>query len=286
MSDDAIADFRISFLKELGVLVRNPEFFIRKINEYGYHEIIAQYLALFIVDPNSEELKLKRKIDFEDLYALYQLDQKLKNEIMISLQLFEQTFKVALTNEFSFQFARKKTNLIKKGQSSDEPELFAESYHLDNGQVIRRGDLKARIRHIRKNYLEPFNGYTRLYGQIEPWVLVKEMSFGVATNAFFLLDDEQARKNILKHVFTSKITLFDFERILEDMKLLRRRAAHNYRLLGIRKDGKYLYKTVLNDLSLLNNREPYEKAINNFKQINATYLQKYPYEEDFLIPMT
>lgn len=279
--DQDVVDLRIDFLKSFGLTVNDKSFFKEKTTKYGYHEIVWQYLDHYFIDPNSDELKLKHPTDFKDVYALYQLDQKIKNSIMISLQLFEQTFKVALTNELAVCYARAKAKLIEAEKFDDEPEIFSESYKLHNGSVIKRGDLKSRIRHIKKNYLEPFDGYTKLHGQIEPWVLVKEMSFGVATNAFFLLNKD-SQLSILKRVFKNNLSITDFEKILGDIKLLRRRAAHNYRLIGIKKDDKYLYQLVMQDLSLLKNQEPYEKVAYKLRNICDQYLQKYPNEKEYL----
>lgn len=279
--DQDIVDLRIDFLKSLGLTVHDQSFFKEQTKKYGYHEIVWQYLDHYFIDPDSDELKLKHPTDFEDVYALYQLDQKLKNSIMISLQLFEQTFKVALTNEFVVRYTKAKTKLIEAEKFDEEPEIFGKSYKMLDGNVIKRGDLKARIRHIKNNYLEPFEGYTHLHGQIEPWVLIKEMSFGVATNAFFLLGKD-SQQRILKRVFKIKLSITDFEKMLSEIKLLRRRGAHNYRLIGIKKDDQFLYKLVLQDLSLLKNQEPSERAAHDLSKICEQYLQKYPDEKEFL----
>ena len=270
--DQDISALRIDFLKGLGLTVNDKSFFKEKTTRYGYHEIVWQYL---------DEPKLKYPTDFKDIYALYQLDQKLKNSIMVSLQLFEQTFKVALTNELIVQYTRAKAKLIKAEKYDEEPEIFNESYKLQDGSMIKRGDLKSRIRHIKKNYLEPFAGYNHLHGHIEWWVLVKEMSFGVATNAFFLLNEDSQRR-ISKRVFKINLSITDFEKILSDIKLLRRRAAHNYRLIGIQTNGKYLYNQVLHDLALLTNQEPYEKAVQKFQDLCDSFLDQYPNEKEYL----
>lgn len=278
--DKDIIDLRIEFLKSIGISIKDRQFFEMKTQNYGYHEIVWQYFDHFFIDPESDDLKLKHPTDFKDIYTLYQLDQKLKNSIMVALQLFEQTFKIALTNELLIQYAQAKSKLIEAEKFDEEPEIFDESYKMHDGSVIKRGDLKARIRHIKNNYLEPFEGYTKFHGHIESWVLVKEMSFGVATNAFFLLD-EKSKQDILKRVFKTKISLIDFEKVLNNIKLLRRRGAHNYRLIGIKKDGKSLYKLVLQDLSMLKNNEPYEKARKDFNKICDEYLKRYPEEKEF-----
>lgn len=257
MDDKSLAQIR--GLKKYGVTVNDPSYFIQQVRSYGYHEIVDQYLTHFT--------SRNQPVDFNAIADLYHFDQRLKNIMMVSLQLFEQSFKAALAEAFPVDY---------------QGELFQEAYRLSDGRVIRRGDLKSRIRRIRQNYLEPVAGYRQLHkDQITLWVLVKEMSFGVATNAFFLLASAtQAR--VLSRVFKTPVTLSDFERILTDIRLFRHRAAHNYRLLEIKSAGRSLYQLVLQDLTLLNNQDPVRYARENFQRIINHYLVNHP-EEEYLV---
>lgn len=257
--DDGKLLAQIKSLRAQGVTVNDPGYFTQQVRAYGYHEIVDQYLPHFAGQA--------RSVDFNDLADLYHFDQRLKNYMMVSLQLFEQSFKTALTRALPEGY---------------QGELFKEAYRLGDGRVIRRGDLKSRIRRISQNYLEPVAGYRRLHnGEITPWVLVKEMSFGVATNAFFLLDGA-IQAQVLSQVFKVPLTVVDFEKILADVRLFRRRAAHNYRLLGIKSAGGFLYQLVFQDLTLANNPDPVKYARKNFQDISSHYLRTHPEEEDFL----
>lgn len=251
------------FLTDLGITIKDKHFFQKKIRSYGFDEIVMQYLDHF-VSPNNE---LKRPTDFKDIYAFYELDQHIKNQFMIALQLFEQTFKITLTR----QIQNKKFNF----------DDLKENYTLRTGRIIHRGDLKTRIRRISKNYTEPYPGYKQLHKQITPWLLIKEMSFGVATNLFFLMD-KTSQRNILDQLFTEKVSVTKFEDILETVRIFRNRAAHNYRLMENEENDQFLYKQVIFYLKMLQNLEPYQKAEDSSKQIIKSYLQKYPYEKEYL----
>lgn len=260
MAENYQLDSKINLLKKLGVTINDKTAFASTIMNYGYNEVVTQYLNLF----RKSEAK-REPIDFLDIQQLYQLDQSLKNVMMISLQLFEQTFKTALTNTISKQF-----------DPDNLTQLFATEYQLQDGHVIRRGDLQARIRHIRQHYLEPFPGYrVQNNDQLTPWVLVKEMSFGVATNAFFLLAAKK-QAQILDCLFKAQPSIRDFEKLLNDLKVFRGRAAHNYRLLGVKINQDYLYSTVLDDLALLNNQDPSQYALTHLQPILSHYLANYP----------
>lgn len=277
-----ITRLRMDFCREFGVTINDEEYFIDKVQTYGYREIIYQYLDHFI-EGNSE--KVRPNTTFEEIYAFYQLDQNLKNEALIDLQLFEQTFKAALIDVMGLYVAQlkaKKFNFYQESRLKLE-DLLKEKYVMQTGRVIRRGELRSRIRRIKENYLEPFDGYNYLYSnEITTWVLIKEMSFGVACNFFFLLHHKQ-QAIILKRVFKNDLSLADFEKVIESMRYFRNRAAHNYSLLIIKNsDDEFLYNTVYKSLLRLKNQEPARRMKSNFKDIINEYLEEYPKEKNYL----
>lgn len=254
------------YLKKLGIIIPDAEFFQEKIASYGFGEICLQYLDHFLKKKDGKAARVRKPTSFNDLYAFYQLDQELKNTVMVALQLLEQTFKNLLVCELN---AASKSIDLK------------ESYKLGNGRIIRRGDLKTRIRRINKNYLLPYAGYDQAHPVIDNWVLVKEMSFGVATNYFFLLPS-QNQENILLNLFDMQKSLPELEKILVTLRLFRMRAAHNYRLLGITEKGQPLYRKVINELKLLKNQDPYRQAKNGCQKIITRYIKQYPDEQEYL----
>lgn len=251
---DQLIELRLDLLRDMGIIITDTNYFIKITNRYGYHEVVWQYLDHFIKRVNKESITFKHPITFEEIYNFYCLDQHLKNQVMISLQLFEQSFKVALA-EISFL-----------GK---------------NRHVIRRGNVKSRIRHIKQNYLEPYGGYREVAGEATYWVIFKEMSFGVATNYFFLMPIK-CQKQVLARVFKSHITLRKFEKWLETIRYFQRRAAHNYRPLGIKVGRQFLYQKISDRLYLLQNLEPRELLKQKIPETIDEYLGKYPYEKEFL----
>ena len=277
-----VTRLRMDFCREFGVTINDEEYFIDKVQTYGYREIIYQYLDHFIEDDSE---KVRPNTTFEEIYAFYQLDQRLKNEALIDLQLFEQTFKAALIDVIELYVAQlkaKKFNFYQESRLKLE-DLLKEKYVMQTGRVIRRGELRSRIRRIKENYLEPFDGYNYLYSnEITTWVLIKEMSFGVACNFFFLLHHKQ-QAIILKRVFKNDLSLADFEKVIESMRYFRNRAAHNYSLLIIKNsDDEFLYNTVYKSLLRLKNQEPARRMKSNFKDIINNYLEEYPKEKNYL----
>lgn len=277
-----ITRLRMDFCHEFGVTINDEEYFIDKVQTYGYREIIYQYLDHFI---ENDSEKVRPNTTFEEIYAFYQLDQNLKNEALIDLQLFEQTFKAALIDVMELYVAQlkaKKFNFYQESRLKLE-DLLKEKYVMQTGRVIRRGELRSRIRRIKENYLEPFDGYNYLYSnEITTWVLIKEMSFGVACNLFFLLHHKQ-QAIILKRVFKNDLSLADFEKVIESMRYFRNRAAHNYSLLIIKNsDDEFLYNTVYKSLLRLKNQEPARRMKSNFKDIINKYLKEYPKEKNYL----
>ncbi|MGN9010016.1 Abi family protein [Lactobacillus amylovorus] len=277
-----VARWRMDFCREFGIKIDDEQFFIDKIKTYGYREIIYQYLDHFIEDDSE---KVRPHTTFEEIYAFYQLDQRLKNEALIDLQLFEQTFKATLIDVIELYVAQlkaKKFNVYQESRLKLE-DLLKEKYIMQSGRVVRRGDLRSRVRRIKEHYLEPFDGYNYLYSnEITTWVLIKEMSFGVACNFFFLLHHKQ-QAIILKRVFKNDLSLADWEKFIESMRYFRNRAAHNYSLLIIKNsDDEFLYNTVYKSLLRLKNQEPARRMKSNFKDIINNYLEEYPKEKNYL----
>lgn len=184
-----VAKLRLGVCSDLGLEIKNEQFFYDKIETYGYREIINQYGPHFLKKEMDQTECFKANTTFEALYAFYQLDQHLKNEALIDLQLFEQSFKAALVDTVEIEQATLQMKAVKSRKSAHSKldDFLKEKYCLKSGRGIRRGDLQSRIRRIKNNYHEPFAGYTELHHEITPWVLIKEMSFGVACNYFFLL---------------------------------------------------------------------------------------------------
>ena len=280
-----VARWRMDFCREFGIKIDDEQFFIDKIKTYGYREIISQYLDHFIEDDSE---KVRPNITFEEIYAFYQLDQRLKNEALIDLQLFEQTFKATLIDVIELYVAQlkaKKFNVYQESRLKLE-DLLKEKYIMQSGRVVRRGDLRSRVRRIKEHYIEPFDGYNYLYSnEITTWVLIKEMSFGVTCNFFFLLHHKQ-QAIILKRVFKNDLSLADFEKVIESMRYFRNRAAHNYSLLIIKNsDDEFLYDTVYKSLLHLKNQEPARRMKSNFKDIINEYLEEYPKEKNYLLSL-
>lgn len=277
-----VARWSMDFCREFGIKIDDEQFFIDKIKTYGYREIIYQYLDHFIEDDSEN---VRPNTTFEEIYAFYQLDQNLKNEALIDLQLFEQTFKATLIDVIELYVAQlkaKKFNVYQESRLKLE-DLLKEKYIMQSGRVVRRGDLRSRVRRIKEHYLEPFDGYNYLYSsEITTWVLIKEMSFGVACNFFFLLHHKQ-QAIILKRVFKNDLSLADWEKVIESMRYFRNRAAHNYSLLIIKNsDDEFLYNTVYKSLLRLKNQEPARRMKSNFKDIINNYLEEYPKEKNYL----
>lgn len=166
-----IIKMRLDFCRKIGMKIDDERFFTKTVQTYGYREIVSQYLAHFL-DENLE--RIIKNTTFQKIYDFYRLDQSLKNEAMIDLQLFEQTFKAALTDVIELQDIHLKVKKAKDGKN-DHVQLddyLKEKYVMQTGRVIRRGELRSRIRRIKENYLEPVDSFKRLHGGITPWVLI------------------------------------------------------------------------------------------------------------------
>lgn len=271
---DNLLEIRIDILKDLGIKINNINLFKEKTRYYGYHEIFLQYGELFEKDETNGQITwIHEKLSFEEIWAAYELDQKLKNSFMIALAQFEQTFKTAMLEPVILAYSKWKTaQLLHKSK----PDFLQSSYTFQSGRKINRGDLKARIRHIKQNYDEPYSDYNHVHNnKADPELIIKEMSFGVALNFFFLLPT-QFQKEVLSSFFQTQPSLLEFEKITETLRLFNRRAAHNFRLLGFKTNNEYIYTKIYTIFTKIYNSDPVNQVKSNLTQNIDQFLANYP----------
>ena len=126
---DPLIELRLDLLRDMGIIITDTNYFIKITNRYGYHEVVWQYLDHFIKRVNKESITFKHPTTFEEIYNFYCLDQHLKNQVMISLQLFEQSFKVALA-EISFLGKNRQLAKNINPQTKQPRQFLKEKYQL------------------------------------------------------------------------------------------------------------------------------------------------------------
>jgi len=75
MKDYKTNEELIDYLKYKGVIVNDEDKAIKLINKYSYYSIINSYKTIF-KDSNNNYIK---DVSFEEIYALYNFDKKIKN---------------------------------------------------------------------------------------------------------------------------------------------------------------------------------------------------------------
>lgn len=127
----------INYLLSKGVVISNKKDALEKVERYTYYSIVNTYKNIF-KDKNGNYIE---NVSFDDIYALFEFDKNLKNDI--------------------------KENLLKK----------------INNEIEKDYNVHTAVTH-----------YIDKYGFVPPFVLVKILTFGVASIYYGLLkqSDRQA----------------------------------------------------------------------------------------------
>jgi abortive infection bacteriophage resistance protein len=224
-------DEQLKILKSKNLRVANEADTIRKLSEFGYYEIINGYRSTFI---NNEKL-FKAGTTFDDIFALYYFDSKVRAAVMVSLEYAESFLKQTL----AFTLAEKYGVLFDEYVSNSAFDAGSKlSFQNPRKKLYTSRDLLfLELRKIRDRKTEPFLHYRDFYGNIPPWILVKGMTFGNLRAAITLMKPED-KKILIQRVFNSdvysRMTYEEASRLFfETIKLInkfRNRAAHGGRM--------------------------------------------------------
>lgn len=168
-------DEQIDKLKSRHLLFSSEENAASLLTQYGYYEIINGYKDSFMKDPYNDDAGFKDNVAFEDIYSLFNMDRRLREDVMNTLELFESNLRQVTAYTVAEQISddqriyidRKKYRVGKKYYDKRENKCV---YPIDV--------LLKQMTSITKSQTNPFKHYREHHGNIPPWILVKKLSFG------------------------------------------------------------------------------------------------------------
>lgn len=201
----------IEYLDSKGVIIENKQEAIRKVERYTYYSIINTYKAIF----KDEYGNYIDKVSFEEMYALFEFDKSLKNIILKYCLEIETVVKSIMANQISKVYGVKD---------------YLDTANWDNNinEDIKENLLDKINNEIKKDYNThtAVTHYIDKYGFVPPFVLVKILTFGVASSYYGLLKQSD-RQAIAKYFKVSDKLL---KQILKNLTTIRNVAAHSDRL--------------------------------------------------------
>ncbi|MBC9720845.1 Abi family protein [Leuconostoc suionicum] len=215
---------------------------------HGYYEIINGYKDTFLDSDNPEIFK--NKTTFEDIFALYYLDTKIRNSVMESL-LFAESF---LKQKLAYTLADQHGELLSQYLSTSVFDAGSQLPHINTRrQLYSQRDLFFNKMHkIADRDYEPFKHYRQDNGNTPPWILIKGMDFGNLRTAIELLktvDSDLLITRVMDNQLNDTLTQDEIKTTFYELIIMihkyRNRAAHGGRIYNYYPDVGFTYNSVL-----------------------------------------
>ena len=201
----------INYLLSKGVVISNKKDALEKIERYTYYSIVNTYKNIF-KDKNGNYIE---NVSFDDIYALFEFDKNLKNIILKYCLEIETVIKSVMANHISKVYGVKDYLNTSNWDASINTDIKENLLKKINNEIEKDYNIHTAVTH-----------YIDKYGFVPPFVLVKILTFGVASSYYGLLKQSD-RQAIAKYFKISDKLL---KQILKNLTTIRNVAAHSDRL--------------------------------------------------------
>ena len=201
----------IDYLSSKGVVIADKEAALKKIERYTYYSIINSYKSIF-KDKNNNYIN---DVSFDEIYALFEFDKNLKNIMLKFCLEIETVIKSAMANQISKVYGVKDYLNTSNWDNSIDDDIKEVLFEKINNEIKKDYKVHTAVTH-----------YIDKYGFVPPFVLVKILTFGVASSYYGLLKQSD-RQAIAKYFKISDKLL---KQILKNLTTIRNIAAHSDRL--------------------------------------------------------
>ena len=201
----------IDYLSSKGVVIYDKEDALKKIERYTYYSIVNSYKSIF-KDKNNNYIN---DVSFDEIYALFEFDKNLKNLMLKFCLEIETVTKSAMANQISKVYGVKDYLNTSNWDNSIDDDIKEVLFEKINNEIKKDYKVHTAVTH-----------YIDKYGFVPPFVLVKILTFGVASSYYGLLKQSD-RQAIAKYFKISDKLL---KQILKNLTTIRNIAAHSDRL--------------------------------------------------------
>lgn len=247
----------------------------QNLSNFGYYEIINGYRTTFLDLSSTEECRFKDGTTFEDIFALYYFDSKLRTAILGPLDYAENNLKQKLAYILAENYGLDFTDYISEkvfdrtGDKLPKPDKGKKLFNSRDLFFYEMKKIKNRNVHPIKHYRENHNG------QIPPWILVKGMSFGNLRTAITLLNSND-KTLLIQRLYSQEVlrelTDVELKQLLHDtvraVHNYRNRAAHGTRLYNFFPKKGFSYNKVLHEKVKLSKTSIAKKKV----EVSSIYL--------------
>lgn len=213
-------DEQIEILRSKGLVIRD----IDKAKSILFREnyfFISGYRHLFM--RSYKDIKFIEGTTFEELYAIFLFDRKLRNIMFKYILIIENNIKSIISYQLSKKYGYK-----------EKDYLNPKNFNQDHMKARQLKDILAKMkRQVRVNGRQhtATRHYLTNYGYIPMWVSVKVLSFGIVSELYSILKEDD-------QIIISEFYNLDIESLSIYLSLL-----SNYRNLCAHEDILYDHRT-------------------------------------------
>lgn len=180
-------DEQLEIMRNKGLTINDEQ----KAKEILFREnyfFINGYRFPFML--STKDRKFIEGTTFDELYALFQFDRKLRNIMFKHLLIVENNLKSIISYQLSKKYGIKEKDYLKPSNFTQDTKKV-----MQVNDVINK--MKRQIRVNGRQHTATFH-YLSNYGYIPLWVLVKVLSFGIISELFLILkvEDQQAISDV------------------------------------------------------------------------------------------
>ena len=179
-------DEQIEILKHKGMIIQDERYAKKVLLRENYF-FLNGYRHLFL--RSREDKNFKEGTTFEEMYSLFLFDRSFRNVVFKYLLVIENNLKSVISYQLSKKYGYRERDYLKEKNFTKLPEKQAQLNDL----------LKKMKRQIRVNGSQHSATlhYVSNYGYIPLWILVKVLSFGIVSEMYSILKEED-QKDIAK----------------------------------------------------------------------------------------
>jgi len=201
-------DEQIQILKSRGLVVTDLEKAKNVLLRENYF-FISGYRHLFM--KSSKDNVFIPGTTFEELYAMFVFDRRIRNIFFKNLLIIENNIKSLISYQLSKKYGFKESDYLNPKNFSKDPIKVRQVRDVLN-------KVKRQIRINGKQHSATMH-YITNYGYIPLWILVKVLSFGIVGELYDILDD--ADQIDIAHVYNVDVeTLVIYLSILSNYRNL------------------------------------------------------------------
>ena len=213
-------DEQVEILKSRGLVINNIEEAKDILLRENYF-FISGYRHLF--NRSWKDINFIEGTTFEELYAMFVFDRKMRNIFFKNLLIVENNIKSLISYQLSKKYGFKEKEYLDPKNYSKDPMKIRQVKDVLN-------KVKRQIRLNGKQHTATMH-YIMNYGYIPLWILVKVLSFGILSELYSILD-------LSDQTYISSIYGLDIETLSIYLTIL-----SNYRNLCAHEDILYDHRT-------------------------------------------